>query len=987
MRQSIAPLFALLVLARALFAAPPDSIDRDYSEELPRIKPTEPADALKSFHVAKGFAIEQVAAEPLVVDPVAAAFDEDGRLYVVEMRDYSEQDKEQLGRVRLLEDTNGDGKFDKSTIFALGLSWPTAIICYGGGVFVGAPPDIYYLKDTNGDGKADERRVVFTGFERTNVQGMMNSFTWGLDNKIHVAVSSTGAKVTRPDDPKIPPLVLRGRDFAFDPRTLAMEATSGGGQHGMSFDDWGRKFVCSNSDHIQLVMLEDRYLARNPYFAAPSPRISIAADGPQADVFRTSPVEPWREVRTRLRKQGIVPGPVEGGGTPAGYFTGATGVTIYRGNAWAREFRGLAIVGDVGSNLIHRKRLSPRGLELIAARMDEKSEFITSDDIWFRPVQFLNAPDGGLYVLDMYREVIEHPASLPPIIKKHLDLTSGRDRGRIYRIVRTGFSQPKMPKLGMATTAELVALLEHENGWHRDTAARLLYERQNKAAIPLLETLAAKSKSPLGRMHALYALSGSTDQLHGAVAAALADTDPRVRAHAVRLSEQAWNGWPPLREALLALADDADPHVRFQLALSIGAIEGRQRYAVLKKIVLKDGDDRWVQAAVQSSLADGAGELFVELFRDKNVRIRAGLKPLLSSLAAQVGRQALPADIGALRKLVDELNAADKPAVAELLGLIAQKGSSPIVRLLVDTEGGKAAFDELIRGARSIAGDQSKSTADRAAAIAWLAHNGNADEAKALLPWLDPAQPVELQVAVAPLFADVVGADTQKVLFERWPKLSPRVRGAVLDAMLSSEAGAASLVRSLGNRKIPPADLDPARLQVLATHSDPQVRRVATLLSTGSIGRRVTVVREYQDSLKLPGNRDRGAELFKKNCANCHQVGGAGFAIGPSLAAMKARGAEAILSNVLDPNREVNPQYLSYTVVTKEGKTLSGMIVAETATSLTLRRAENKEDVVLRVDIEELRSTGLSLMPEGMEKQLDKQQMADVLDFLMKSDI
>jgi putative membrane-bound dehydrogenase-like protein len=266
-----------------------DSIQRDYSTELTRTMPLSPEQALASFQVADGFEIQLVAAEPLVTDPIAMAFDENGRLFVVEMRDYSEHGDEHLGRIRLLRDHDGDGRYDQSTLFAEDLSWPTAIACYDGGIFVAAAPDIWYFKDQDDDGRADERRRVFTGFGRNNVQGLVNSFQWGLDLRIHGATSSCGATLTRVDSPPTPaidsatdneqqPLVLRGRDFSFDPRTLDYQATSGGGQHGMSFDDWGRKFVCSNSDHLQQVMFEDRYLARNPYLAAPQARVSIAED-------------------------------------------------------------------------------------------------------------------------------------------------------------------------------------------------------------------------------------------------------------------------------------------------------------------------------------------------------------------------------------------------------------------------------------------------------------------------------------------------------------------------------------------------------------------------------------------------------------------------------------------------------------------------------------------------------------------------------------
>src|SRR5690606_25593750 len=234
--------------------------------------------------------------------------------------------------------------------------------------------------------------------------------------------------------------------------------------------------------------------------------------------------------------------------------------------------RGLAIVGDVGGNLIHRKRLEPSGVELKARRIDEQREFIASRDTWFRPVQFLNAPDGALHVLDMYRETIEHPASLPPIIKKHLDLTSGRDRGRVYRVVPEGFQQPALPRLDQASTAELVSTLEHANGWHRDTAARLLYQRQDKAAIAPLEKLAVGSKRPEGRLHALYALQGLGGLSEGAVVRALDDEHPRVREHAVRLAEGLIPKSRGVRQKLVQMTDDPDLRVRYQLAFTLGEL-------------------------------------------------------------------------------------------------------------------------------------------------------------------------------------------------------------------------------------------------------------------------------------------------------------------------------------------------------------------------------------------------------------------------------
>ncbi len=474
----------------------------DFTDQLQRVPPRSPQAALRAFHLVDGFRIELAASEPLVVDPIAMSFDADGRLYVVEMRGYGENGAANLGRIRLLTDVDDDGRYDESTIFADGLSWPTAVTCANGGVYVTAAPDLIFLRDHDHDGIADERTAWFQGFGRDNVQGLVNTLTWGLDNRIHGATSSTGARLKQLLDPAQPPLELRGRDFAFDPRTHRLSPTSGGGQHGLSFNRWGEKFVCSNSDHIQQILYEDRYLERNPYMMPLPAHVSIAADGPQATVYRTSPVETWRVIRTRLRVSGVVPGPVEGGGTPAGYFTGATGITLYRGDAWPAEFLDYALVCDVGSNLVHRKRLLDQGIRYRAERVDNHREFLTSDDIWFRPVQLANGPDGALYVIDMYREVIEHPASLPPVIKRHLDLNSGRNLGRIYRIVPQGFVHPPQPQFSKLTTAELVPQLTNANGWQRETAARLLYERHDASVAADVRALLRQANRAEGRLRA-----------------------------------------------------------------------------------------------------------------------------------------------------------------------------------------------------------------------------------------------------------------------------------------------------------------------------------------------------------------------------------------------------------------------------------------------------------------------------------------------------
>ena len=420
-------------------------------------------------------------------------YDENGRAYVAEMLDYPYTDRTNdkplterttdlpLGRIRLLEDADGDGRFDRSTVFADGLSWPTGLALWKGGVYVAATPDLWYFKDTDGDRRADIRRKVFTGFSKFNVQAVINNLRWGLDHRIYGAGGSNGGLIRRAGDGSGSPLKMAANDFRFDPAKEQFELISGGARFGQAFDDWGRRFICNIRNPIRHAVIEDRYLARNPLHPVVSPLHDVAQAGDTLPIYRISRPEPWRVINSRrLASDPTVASP-RSETTAAGYVTAACGLTIYRGSAYPPEYYGQAFLGEVAANVIHRQRLSPAGMTFRAERIDRAVEFVASTDNWFRPVNFTNAPDGTLHVLDMCRETIEHPWSIPDDIKKALDLESGRDRGRIYRLTPPGFKLTKPPRLGSASVAELVAALENPNAWWRETASRLIYERQDQA--------------------------------------------------------------------------------------------------------------------------------------------------------------------------------------------------------------------------------------------------------------------------------------------------------------------------------------------------------------------------------------------------------------------------------------------------------------------------------------------------------------------------
>jgi putative membrane-bound dehydrogenase-like protein len=957
----------------------------------PRVPPLSPAEAAKSFRVLHGFRMELVAAEPLVTDPVAMAFDEHGRAYVCEMIDYPYTDKARhqpnqenptdapLGRVRLLEDTDGDGRFDKSTVFAEGLSWPTGVACWQGGVFVIATPDLWYLKDTDGDGQADIRERRFTGFRKLNVQAVANNLVWGLDNRIHGAGGSNSGDLIRAGEPNAKPLRLGRADFALDPRTGELTLASGGARFGNAFDDAGNRFLCNIRNPAQHVVLEQRYLARNPHMPVINPVHDIAEAGDQLPVFRTSPVEQWRAVRADrwVAERSLMP---RSELVAAGVVTSSSGVSVYRGDAFPPAMRGQVFIADVAGNLFYRLQLEPAGATFRATRADERADFVTSDDLWFRPVNFVNAPDGTLHVLDMYREVIEHPWSIPDDIHAALDLRSGADRGRIWRLVPPGFKPPKPAQLGKATTAQLVAALGHRNAWWRETAQRLLVERQDQAAIKPLQALLKRSKEPLARLHALWTLHGLNSVTDEDVQAALRDAEPANRENALKVAEAILNA-----TAAFPLAQDPSARVRFQAALTLGELNDPRVPGALAAIAQRDAADPWLRAAVLSSSATFSDGVLIPLLADPAFADCEGASPLLHDLAVVIGARNQPAEIRRLWAALKERSVAGAALGNVVAGLAAglKRGGSSLSKLAASSDPETAGMIQgTLSSARHSTADPALSLAKRLAAVQLLTHDTFANAEPALRPLFDSRQPRALQVAAVRALGSFTAPQVAEQLLAGWRGFTPAVRSAAIEALLARQERIPPLLKALEEGVLPPAQLTTAHRARLLRNRDEQVRARAEALLGAQAGSRREVLAQFEPALSLTGDRARGRAVYDKLCAVCHRLGDRGNDVGPNLATMQHRSAADLLTQILDPNREVAPEFAQYEVELNDGSALSGIVTADTAAGLTLRRADGSQTTIPRAQIARLHSGGLSLMPEGLEAGLTSQDFADLLAFL-----
>lgn len=907
--------------------------------------PLSPEESAKKWHVPSGYRIELVAAEPVVLDPVAFDWDAKGRLWVIEMADYPlgmDGNGKPGGRVVMLEDTNADGRYDKRTVIVNDLSYPTGILTWRDGVIVTAAPDIFFIKP-NG-----EKQTLLTGFSTGNQQLRVNGLRWGMDGWVYCAAGAhnSGYNKTTQIESKLTgeKIDLGSRDFRFKPDTGEFDPQSGPSQFGRARDDWGHWFGVQNSFPLWHYALQDHYLRRNPHVIPPDPIHQLFPRNP--------PVHPASSMEKRFHSY-----------DQSGRFTSACGIEVYRDRMLFDDGKTHAFTCEPFHNVVQHHILEDDSVTFKAVRdpAESKMDFLASEDRWCRPVMVRTGPDGALWVADMYRYMIEHPQWLPQNGKDELlpHYREGDDKGRIWRITRS----PAPPK--SETTIQGLA---SSNGWQRDKAQmQLAWSGENPAIEDLLQ-----SKQLQTRAQAAWTLLAMKNLSTSTCLALLADKSPRVREQALQMAEQLeWKGddSSSLQKTLAMLVNEKDEKVQLQLACTLGELKGDWAANLLAQQLRRAPPGSSLQGAALSSVM-----------------------PHLEGVCTRFPESAVPENNQVISMLFRcALAVKNEQAIATLLShQKAQKHATELLAVLDEKGLSLAEFTQQVTSAEAqqalkkmadllhTAAEEFKAAkeAPPMAAVALLASDREHREmVKTLLPemWKKSANTEVLR-----LVAKLQPKDGPEFLLAGWNERTPAVRMQIIETLLSSDAWTLALLQR------PEAKSCDAALRArLTKHPKKEIaKQAASVFADATSATRAAVVEKFQPALKLTGNAANGKTVFAQVCISCHKLDGVGLELGPDLRSVVQHDAEKLMNSILDPSAIIEPGFMAYNCTLKNGAQLYGVIATETSASLTLKMAGNLTKSVLRSEIASLQSTGTSLMPEGLEAALTPQSLADLIAYL-----
>ena len=932
----------------------------------PHSQPLSPEESAKKWHVREGYRIELVAAEPVVLDPVAFDWDEQGRLWVIEMADYPlgmDGNGKAGGRVVRLEDTDHDGRYDKRHVIVSDLSYPTGILTWREGVIVTAAPDIFFISP---DGT---KKVLYTGFSTGNQQLRVNGLRWGMDGWVYCAAGAhhggynkgtqiecklTGEKID-----------LGSRDFRFKPDTGEFDPQTGPSQFGRARDDWGHWFGVQNSFPLWHYVLQDHYLRRNPHVIPPDPIHQLFPRNP--------PVYPASSMEKRFHSF-----------DQAGRFTSACGIEVYRDVKLFTDGKTHAFTCEPFHNVVQHHILEDDGVTFKAVRdpAESKMDFLASEDRWCRPVMVRTAPDGALWVADMYRYMIEHPQWLPQNGKEELlpHYREGDDKGRIWRVVKSSHLAPRdeqmASKSGKASGKGNVPFISTErdgnfaspNGWLRDKAQmRALWTKPSTETIAALTLQVIDEKKPAAQAQAAWTLHQADELTQEMLKLLLLSRDDEVVVQGLQIAETM--PWAENEGALLLLLNGNEarhPRVRMQLALSAGQWSGDFAADIVASILdASEFGDLLAASALSSCLPHltRISEQFATYVGKIDPRL---VGTLLRCALATKNEKAIAA-------LVTRMEA--QKGLEELLAVLDEKNLSlaAFAKQVTDANAREAVEKMAVRLQQAAESLKSAPTMESLALLA--SDREHRERVKALLPelWAKTGNAEVLR-----LVAKLQPKGGEQFLLEGWDQRTPALRVQILETLLSNDAWTLALL------KRPEAkSADAAMRARLMKHPKKDIASLAEkVFADSTSATRAAVVEKFKPALKLQGDATRGKTVFASVCISCHKLDGVGLELGPELRSVAQHDAEKLLNSILDPSAIIEPGFMAYHCTLKSGEQLYGVIATETSASLTLKMAGNLTKSVLRSDVASLKSAGISLMPEGLEAAMTPQSLADLIVYL-----
>ena len=948
-------------------------------------------EAQKRFTVPPGFEVRLFAAEPDIANPVAMSWDDRGRLWVLELYEYpmgAPEGATPRDRIKILEDTNNDGRADSVKVFADGLNLATGLLVGHGGVYVGQAPHLYFMRDTDGDDVADEKTIVLTGFGLEDRHELLNGFAWGPDGWMYMTHGVfTHSKAINPDAPDAAPVVLTAGVARYRPADRFFEVFAEGTSNpwGVDFDGVGNAFVSACViDHLFHLAPGGNYVRQ-------------AGQPPYPYAY------------------GLLPSIVDHRHHMAAY----AGVQVYLGNQYPAEYLGTVLQGNIHDNAIHQDRLTARGASFVASF---EKDFVRANDGWFMPVSTQVGPDGAVWIMDWYdRYPCYQNANADP---------AGVDReyGRIWRVVHVGAERgkavPSRPETDMAlstlSTTALVELLEHPNAWHRRTAQRVLSDRRDPTAQALLTRLFRSDIEEHARLAAFWTLHSSGQLTEAVLDAAALDEMSALRHWAARLTGERKNVDGPTAERLMRLAMDTDPTVQAGVATALRqyvsgqmtvntppkvTVEPAQVGALLARLIQSAHatDDRTLSFLIWTAL-----EPLVVPQSDLVLRWFAGNGPATLPLSGQLGAKMM-------RRLSDERNPALLDQVVEFLRHIPDSESgnafgTAVLSGLIEGQRGKALLPntdaepvlqalalrshtdvaDRARQLGSLWGDvaamrtllgQAKnrglSDPERLQAIEASRQSRAPEVPLALLEIVQQPGSEPVRIGAVRALSEVGNDATAGRVLSGWDTYTPALRRAVSEICVTRKPWQNQLLRAVEGGGVKRGDLPPTVVRSLLQNGDATVAKKAEELfgryqAGASSTEKLRLIQEKRDVvIRGPVDLAAGREVAKAQCLICHKLHGEGSTVGPDLTGVGRSSLDALLHNVINPNEIIGQGYENVVVETRDDRVLSGRLMERSDTRIRLLQAGDQEEVIDARDIQSVTITENSMMPEGLEQVPD----------------